>query len=105
MGLRFRLNRSGMPGTPDLVFPRHRLAVFIHGCFWHRHSGCSRATVPKSRVEFWTGKFEANVARDRRDVHALKDRGWRVLVLWECELKNESRLRDRLQEAILGALG
>jgi DNA mismatch endonuclease, patch repair protein len=100
MGLRFRLNRRDLPGTPDLVFPRHRVAVFIHGCFWHRHPGCSRATVPKSRVEFWTDKFEANVARDRRDIHALVARGWHVLVLWECELKNDGQLRDRLREAI-----
>jgi DNA mismatch endonuclease (patch repair protein) len=100
MGLRFRLNRRDLPGTPDLVFPRHRLAVFIHGCFWHRHPGCSRSTVPKSRVQFWTDKFEANVARDQRDIRALEGRGWHVLVLWECELKNEGQLRDRIREAI-----
>ena len=103
MGLRFRLKRRDLPGSPDLIFPRYRLAVFVHGCFWHRHPGCARATLPKSRVEFWTGKFQANVERDRRDVRALEKLGWRVLVLWECELKDESELRGRLREATHGA--
>ena len=99
MGLRFRLKRRDLPGSPDLVFPRYRLAVFVHGCFWHRHPGCARTTLPKSRVEFWIRKFQANVERDRRDVRALEKLGWRVLVLWECELKDESGLRGRLREA------
>jgi DNA mismatch endonuclease, patch repair protein len=99
LGLRFRLARRDLPGTPDLVFPKHKLVVFVHGCFWHRHSGCSRATTPKSRVEFWTKKFEENVVRDGRNARALQERGWRVLILWECELKNQSQLRDRLREA------
>ena len=103
MGLRFRLKRRDLPGSPDLVFPRHWLAVFVHGCFWHRHPGCARATLPKSRVEFWTRKLEANVKRDRRDVRALQKLGWLVLVLWECELKDESGLQDRLREATHGA--
>lgn len=103
MGLRFRLKRRDLPGSPDLIFPRHWLAVFVHGCFWHRHPGCVRATLPKSRVEFWTKKLEGNIARDRRDVCALEKLGWRVLVLWECELKDEGELRDRLREATHGA--
>lgn len=102
MGLRFRLKRRDLPGTPDLIFPKYRLAVFVHGCFWHRHPGCPRATVPKSRVEFWTRKLEANVARDQRVVRALEEREWRVLILWECELKDESWLEERLREATYG---
>ncbi len=103
IGLRFRLKRRDLPGSPDLVFPRYRLAVFVHGCFWHRHPGCARATLPKSRVEFWIRKFQANVERDRCDVRALEKLGWRVLVIWECELKDESGLRGRLREATHGA--
>lgn len=105
MGLRFRLKRKDLPGTPDLVFPKYRLAVFVHGCFWHRHPGCARATIPKSRVAFWTKKLEANVARDQRAVRDLEELGWRVLVLWECQLKDEEELRKRLREATVGTGG
>ena len=85
MGLRFRLHRNDLPGRPDLVFPKHRLAVFVHGCFWHRHEGCRHASTPKSRVAFWTEKFAANVVRDARQEAALRALGWRVLVIWQCE--------------------
>jgi DNA mismatch endonuclease (patch repair protein) len=102
MGLRFRLKRRDLPGTPDLVFPRHKLAVFVHGCFWHRHRGCARATTPKSRTEFWFSKFETNVARDKRTNAALRKLGWRVLTIWECELKDENHLRERLTGATKG---
>lgn len=98
LGLRFRLRRKDMPGTPDLVFPKHRLALFVHGCFWHQHPGCVRATVPETRVEFWTRKFAANVARDERDIRSLEALGWRVLIVWECELKDEGRLKENLEE-------
>ena len=98
MGFRFRLYRKDLPGTPDLVFPKHRLAVFVHGCYWHRHSGCRFAYSPKSRVEFWTKKFKQNVARDSRNQTALQDLGWRVLVIWECETRNIEIVEDRLRE-------
>ena len=98
MGFRFRLYRKDLPGTPDLVFPRHHLAVFVHGCFWHRHSGCRFAYSPKSRVEFWKEKFKQNVARDRRNQTALRDMGWRVLVIWGCETRNIKIVEDRLRE-------
>ena len=88
MGLRFRLHRRNMPGRPDLVFPRHRLAVFVHGCLWHQHQGCRFAHIPKSRVAFWKEKFAANVARDKRNIAALRGLGWRVLVIWECQVGN-----------------
>jgi DNA mismatch endonuclease (patch repair protein) len=81
LGLRFRLNRRDLPGKPDLVLPRHRLAVFVHGCFWHRHNGCPRAKMPRTRIEYWTAKFDRTVARDAAAAEALESTGWRILVL------------------------
>lgn len=92
LGLRFRLHRRDLPGTPDLVLPRHRLAIFVHGCFWHRHEGCRRSSVPATNVDFWTEKFERNMARDRAAVSALERTGWRVAIIWECETKSEADL-------------
>ena len=102
MGLRFRPHRKDLPGRPDLVFPRHRLAVFVHGCFWHRHEGCRYASTPKSRIVFWTEKFAANVDRDARQEAALRTLGWRVLVIWECETKNEAAVERGLGALIQG---
>jgi DNA mismatch endonuclease (patch repair protein) len=99
-GLRFRLHRRDLPGTPDIVLPRRKVAIFVHGCFWHRHEGCPRATTPSSNVEFWRKKFADNVARDARNRAALQAMGWRVVVVWECELKYG--VPDRLLDAILG---
>lgn len=96
LGLRFRLHRSDLPGTPDLVFPKHRLVVFVHGCFWHRHAGCRRASLPKTRVEFWKKKFENNVKRDRRVSEELTQGGWRVEIIWECEVEKKEFLTRRL---------
>ena len=100
MGLRFRLHRKDLPGRPDLIFPRHRLAVFVHGCFWHRHEGCRYAYMPKSRVEFWKEKFSGNVVRDRRNEEALRNLGWQVLTIWECETRNVENVRQRLAKCI-----
>lgn len=100
MGLRFRLHRKDLPGRPDLVFPKHHLAVFVHGCFWHRHPGCTRASTPATRQEFWQSKFDANVARDHRQQSALVDLGWNVLILWECDLKEPSAVESALRAAI-----
>jgi DNA mismatch endonuclease (patch repair protein) len=100
MGLRFRLHRKDLPGRPDLVFPKHRLAVFVHGCFWHRHEGCRYASTPKSRTAFWTAKFAANVVRDARQEAALKELGWRVLVIWQCEIRNEAAVERKLDASI-----
>ena len=96
LGLRYRLYRKDLPGNPDLIFPKHRVALFVHGCFWHRHLGCMKASTPKSRTEFWNAKFDANVARDRRSFDALIVMGWRVEVIWECETRDVDDLRDRL---------
>jgi len=87
LGLRFRLHRKDLPGRPDLVFPKHATVIFVHGCFWHRHPGCSKASTPKSRIEYWTRKFEANVARDKAVAQELQQLGWRVLTIWECETR------------------
>ena len=91
LGLRYRLHEPGLPGKPDLVFPRYRTVVFMHGCFWHRHTGCNIATTPKSNVPFWLGKFEKNIARDNRVTTSLEEAGWRVLVVWECELGSATK--------------
>lgn len=84
-GIRYRLHRSDLPGKPDLVFPRFGCVVFVHGCFWHRHKGCSYAATPKSRQEFWAHKFGSNIERDRRNNKQLRRLGWHVLVIWECQ--------------------
>lgn len=97
-GFRFRLYRNDLPGSPDLVFPRFRAVVFVHGCFWHRHAGCRYAYTPKTRIAFWTGKFKQNVARDRLVEDALRNLGWRVLVIWECETRSEPTVEALLLE-------
>lgn len=86
-GFRYRLHRRGLPGSPDLVFPKYRAALFVHGCFWHRHEGCSYTTSPKTNRDFWRLKFEGNVSRDARNVALLGEQGWRVAIVWECALK------------------
>jgi DNA mismatch endonuclease (patch repair protein) len=85
-GFRYRLHLKGLPGRPDLVFPKYRAVAFVHGCFWHRHPGCPKATTPATREDFWQNKFAENIARDRRNIDQLQSSGWRVLVVWECEL-------------------
>ena len=97
LGLRFRLHRRDLPGSPDIVLPRVRTAVFVHGCFWHRHLNCRYATTPKSRQDYWLPKFEANVERDARKEAQLQNLGWRVLVIWECETKTREVLKARLR--------
>ena len=96
LGYRFRLHRRDLPGTPDLVFPARRRVIFVHGCFWHQHACPAGARMPRTRVEFWRAKLEGNVVRDRRAVSALRRSGWRVLTLWECQLKDRARLAGRL---------
>jgi DNA mismatch endonuclease (patch repair protein) len=88
-GFRYRVNVRDLPGSPDLVFPKYRAVIFVHGCFWHRHKGCKYTTIPKDRFEFWNAKFDANVARDAKNVDELEKLGWRVLIVWECELKEK----------------
>lgn len=103
MGHRFGLHRRDLPGKPDVVLPARRLALFVHGCFWHRHPGCRFATFPKTRADYWGPKLAGNVARDRRASEQLAVAGWRVEVIWECELRDADQLRDRLAQLIVGA--
>lgn len=91
-GHRFRLQARDLPGRPDIVFRGDRLAIFVHGCFWHRHEGCAHCREPKSRLDFWREKFAANVERDRRAVASLEANGWSVETIWECEARDEERL-------------
>ncbi|MFA0976932.1 very short patch repair endonuclease [Pseudomonas ficuserectae] len=97
LGLRFRLHAKSLPGSPDIVLAKHHTVVFVHGCFWHRHPGCKYATMPKTRQEFWAPKFEGNVARDARKEAQLRELGWRVLIVWECETNDLLALDDRLR--------
>lgn len=97
LGLRFRLHRRDLPGSPDIVLQRFWTVIFVHGCFWHRHPGCRYASTPKSRQEYWLPKFTANVERDARKETQLRELGWRVLVIWECETKSHEALQVRLR--------
>lgn len=98
LGLRYRLHRRDLPGTPDMVFAKRRKVIFVHGCYWHRHAGCKFARLPKSHLDFWLPKLQSNVERDARNIIALEQSGWRVLTLWECELSDIGRLRKRICE-------
>lgn len=89
-GFRFRLHAKDLPGKPDIVLPKYRTAIFVHGCFWHRHEGCRHATTPSTRADFWQDKFAANVNRDERNRTALEAAGWRVETIWECELRADA---------------
>ena len=97
-GLRFRIHSKKLPGKPDIVLPKYKTCIFVHGCFWHRHMGCSRTTIPKTRKSFWEAKFESNVQRDRENQRKLKELGWQVEIIWECELSksNVSTCMDEL---------
>lgn len=97
LGYRFRIHVGKLPGKPDIVLPRYRTVILVHGCFWHRHFGCSIATTPKTRKDFWQAKFEANQERDQRIAEQLVERGWRVVVVWECETKDLEAVADRVQ--------
>jgi DNA mismatch endonuclease (patch repair protein) len=103
LGLRFRLHDSTLPGCPDIVMPRHRKIILVHGCFWHGHRGCRRAARPTSNVEFWDGKIDRTMGRDRRNLRKLRSLGWKVLVLWECRLGDTERLLKRLDRFVQGA--
>ena len=87
LGFRFRKNVKVLPGKPDIVLPKYKTAVFIHGCFWHRHKGCKDATTPKTRTDFWIGKFQKNVEIDLKHYDELSNAGWRVYILWECDIE------------------
>jgi DNA mismatch endonuclease (patch repair protein) len=100
MGCRFRVHVTRLPGRPDVVLSKHRAVVVVHGCFWHRHRHCRYAYTPKSNLAFWSAKFLENAARDRRTAAALKRLGWRVVIVWECELRNPAKLRSRMMRLL-----
>ena len=96
LGFRFRLHRQDLPGKPDIVLPKYSTVVFVHGCFWHRHPHCAQASAPRTRQVYWLPKFKRTVERDRRNQSELRRRGWNVIVVWECELREPHRLAQRL---------
>jgi DNA mismatch endonuclease (patch repair protein) len=100
LGYRFRLQGRDLPGRPDLVLPRLRTVIFVHGCFWHRHARCRYATTPATRRAFWLEKFERNVERDRRTAAALRRLGWSVITVWECQLRRPEKVRARLERML-----
>lgn len=101
LGLRFRVSNRDLPGSPDLANRSRRWAIFVHGCYWHSHHGCERATVPKRNRQFWLTKFEANRARDVRAVEMLRAEGFRVLTIWECELRELNKLERRIRRLLV----
>jgi DNA mismatch endonuclease, patch repair protein len=96
-GFRFRKNDSRLPGSPDVVLPGYRTAVFVHGCFWHRHEACRNCTVPTNNREMWLRKFSQNQLRDRRNVAALQQDGWSVYVVWECEMPDGTAVKKLIR--------
>ncbi len=102
LGYRYRLHYNGLPGRPDLVFPERKKVIFVHGCFWHRHEGCSRCRMPKSRLEFWRPKLEKNRLRDLKNLTELHELGWETLVVWECETEEAAGLPGRIMNFLEG---
>lgn len=100
-GFRFRLNVKDLPGKPDIVLPKHHAAIFVHGCFWHQHTGCKYAVMPKTNTDFWQKKLDSNVARDAQNIAKLTALGWKNIVIWECEIKTPE-FPNRLREIMLG---
>ena len=96
-GFRFRLHGKKLPGKPDIVLPKYGAVVFVHGCFWHRHYGCRYATTPATRTKYWNDKFRRNQERDRKQQQGLIELGWRVMIVWECEIRNFDKRKKRLK--------
>lgn len=96
LGYRYRLHVRDLPGKPDIVFRRQRKVIFVHGCFWHQHSGCADGRLPRSRNDYWIPKLEKTIARDKMHIAQLRELGWGVLIIWECEMADEKELRARL---------
>jgi DNA mismatch endonuclease (patch repair protein) len=97
-GYRFRIHRKDLPGNPDIVFPKYKTAVFVHGCFWHFHEDCREGRIPSTNTEFWNNKLSKNIERDKRNINALEEAGWWVLVIWECEI--EKNIDDTIQKVM-----
>lgn len=101
MGYRFRLHRKDLPGSPDIVLPRYKTVIFVHGCYWHRHQGCNKASMPKTNVRFWKEKFKRNIQRDKLAQEELEKLGWTVIIVWTCELRNMESLYGRLEKSLI----
>jgi len=101
MGYRFRIHRTDLPGSPDIVLPKYKTVIFVHGCFWHRHAGCKLTTTPKTRINFWSKKFSDNISRDKKNIQALDETGWNVVVIWECETKSVNRLKSLISKSLM----
>lgn len=97
MGYRFRLHVKYLPGKPDIVLPKYRTVIFVHGCFWHRHEGCKYAYMPKSRIDFWKAKFSSNIQRDKKVLEELKQLGWKTIIIWECEVNKKQDAQNILE--------
>ena len=103
-GYRFRIHRKDLPGKPDIVLPKYKVVIFVHGCFWHRHENCKYSSIPKTHTEFWEEKFRRNIERDQKNISNLESLGWRVIVVWECEVKDLS-YRETLLDKLSGPTG
>lgn len=99
-GLRYRKNVKSLPGKPDIVLPRYKTVIFTHGCFWHGHEGCKASKLPETRRAFWENKIQENAERDKRDIEKLKQQGWKVIVVWRCELSSTLKRQARLKSLI-----
>ena len=100
MGYRFRLHRKDLPGKPDLVLPKYRTAIFVNGCFWHQHKECKYSRLPKTNIDFWKRKLEGNIQRDKLNQSKLKDMGWKVIIIWECQIKEIENIRYFIKESL-----
>jgi len=96
-GFRYRINDKRYPGKPDLVLPKYKTVIFIHGCFWHHHEDCKASKLPETNADFWEKKILDNVARDRKNIEKLKSEGWNVIVIWQCEIKSKAKREERLK--------
>jgi DNA mismatch endonuclease (patch repair protein) len=100
-GYRFRVHRKDLPGNPDIVLPRYKTVIFVHGCFWHQHEGCPDSKRPSTNIEFWNSKLNENIARDQKNKIKLRELGWEVFVIWECEMKDIENLKKKLIRCLI----
>jgi DNA mismatch endonuclease, patch repair protein len=100
-GFRYRKNVKELPGKPDIILPKYKTVIFVHGCFWHGHEGCRKSQLPTSNIEFWTEKIGRNKERDQKEIQELEKLGWKVIVIWQCEIKNVSLQKERLDRLFL----